>query len=845
MIWLRRILTTLAVVAVAALVGVWLYGRRSLPRAAGDVVVAGLDGPLDIVRDGWGVPHIFATTDHDAYLALGYVHAQDRLWQMEWQRRIGAGRLSEVVGIEALDSDKFLRTLGVRGAAEAAADGLSPEARGALEAYAAGVNALLAEGNPVPPEFELLGVEPEPWTVLDSLSWMKMMSWNLAGNHDLELLRARLVQAVGTDGADALLPGAPDGPDVVGVRAPDDADRRRAAAIRRPIDLRAVDAIGGERLDRMVRLGAALDARIGARGPHIGSNGWVVSGKHTATGEPILANDPHLGAQIPSQWYLAELNGDRLHVTGATLPGLPLVVIGRNARVAWGLTNLAADVQDIYVERVDPSDRNRVAVGDGWEPMTTVDSPIRVHGRSEPVPWTARRTRHGPVISDAIDEQATAAVAAGAGTVLALRWTALEAGDTTLDAFLALNHAAGRDDFLTAMRRWVSPCQNVIYADVDGHIGYIAPCRIPIRAQSDGTLPVPGWDDANEWRGDIPFGDLPHVEDPARGYIVTANQNVLPQGYPYFVGRDWAQPYRAERIAALLRGPIDEGRTLKALDMLSIQADQTSLFMVEVLPYLRAIDPAGDEDRAKAIGLLGEWDGTMNRDSAAAAIAQAWLLHLGRQLLVDDLPVALLADYLPNENLQQQPRRFVADVLAAKGSPWCDDSRTSAVESCDDLARRALDTALDDLRGSLGGRMESWRWGAVHATNFKHSPLGDVPLLTTLFSRQIANGGDAFTVDAAPPNMTTPYRQDKVPGYRQIVTLRENDVGRFSIATGQSGHPLSNHYADRLRPHRDVEYAPMTLGRENTSGNVLHLSPAPAGAAAPTAAAGATASASP
>ncbi|MEO8082795.1 MAG: penicillin acylase family protein [Ardenticatenales bacterium] len=842
MIWLRRIGSVLVASIAVAVVGLWVYGRRSLPRVDGDVAIAGLDGPVDVVRDAWGVPHIFAATDHDAYMALGYAHAQDRLWQMEWQRRIGAGRLSEVVGIDALDSDKFLRTLGVRAAAEAMQERLSADAQSALDAYAAGVNAFLAEGNPLPPEFSILGVTPEPWTVADSLSWIKMMSWNLAGNYDLELLRARLVQAVGVDGADALMPGAPDGPDVVGARSPAHGPAR-AGATGRPNDLRAVHAVVGDRLDRMVRLTSALDARIGARGPDIGSNSWVVGGAHTATGAPILANDPHLGAQIPSQWYLAELNGDTLHATGATLPGLPVVVIGRNARIAWGLTNFSADVQDIFVERVEPDDRNRVAVPGGWEAMTAVDSPIRVKGRSEPVPWTARRTRHGPVISDVIDEQATAAVSEGASTALALRWTALDADDTTVDAFLGLNHAHNWDDFLQAMRSWVSPCQNVVYADVDGHIGYIAPCRIPIRAAGDGTLPVPGWDDAHEWRGEIPFDDLPRVEDPARGYIVTANQNVLPADYPYVVGRNWAQPYRAERIAALLRDRIDTARPLTALDMMPIQGDQASLYMREVLPRLRAIDPEGDEDRAKAIELLADWDGTMQRDSAAAAIAQAWLLHIGRQLLVDDLPVALIADYLPNENLQQQPRRFVADVLSSPSSPWCDDSRTSTQESCDDLARRALDSALNDLRGSLGGQMASWRWGAVHAATFAHAPLGDVPLLGALFNRHIANGGDAFTIDAAPPNVTKPYRQDKVPGYRQIVTLRDNDVGRFSIATGQSGHPLASHYADRLRAHRDIEYVPMTLGRDNTSGSVLHL--APSAAAVPQPANGATSAAVP
>ncbi|MBK6769124.1 MAG: penicillin acylase family protein [Ardenticatenales bacterium] len=807
--------------AVAA-AGASLWFRRSLPQTSGMLQVAGLDGAVEIVRDAWGVPHIYATTDHDAHLALGYVHAQDRLWQMEWQRRIGAGRLSEVVGIEAVATDKFLRTLGVRRAAEAVMAELSPDALGALEAYAAGVNALLAENRALPPEFIALGVEPEPWTVPDSLVWMKMMSWNLAGNYDLELLRTRLIQAVGVEGANALMPGAPPGPDAVG----------------------AARSVGASRIDALLTLNRAIDGRVGQRGPDIGSNGWVVAGKHTATGEPILANDPHLGAQIPSQWYLAEMNGDRLHVTGATLPGLPLVVIGRNARVAWGLTNLGADVQDLYVERVKPDDRNSVAVNDGWAPMTVVDAPIRVKDRPDPVPWTARSTRHGPVLSDVIDERAAADVTGGEDTVLALRWTALDPGDTTVDAFLALNHAANWDDFTSAMRRVVSPCQNVLYADVDGHIGHIAPCRIPIRAAGDGTLPVPGWNDSHAWTADIPFDELPQTKDPERGYIVTANQRIVPDDYPHWITRNWAQPYRAQRITSLLqglldsaapnRGAPDSAAQLKAIDMIPIQGDQTSLYVQAILPRLRAIDPAGDERRGAALDMLAKWDGRLDQNSAAAALVEAWLHHLGRLILLDDLPGPLLNDYLPNDNLQQQPRRFLADALAADDSPWCDDTRTAANETCDDLARRALDGAIGDLDERLGGRMSAWRWGRVHQARYLHQPFGEVTLLRRIFNRRIANGGDAFTVNAAPSNPAEPYQQEKAPGYRQIVTLREEDVGRFSIATGQSGHPLSGHYADRLRPHRDVEYVPMTIGRGNVSGNVLRLEPASPGAAPPT-----------
>lgn len=817
--YLGRAMLGLALVLAVAACGGVVALRRSLPEVRGTRTVAGLDAAVEIVRDGWGVAHVFAATDHDAHFGLGYAHAQDRLWQMEWQRRIGAGRLSEVVGVDGLEADKYLRTLGVRRAAEALVDTLSPEARAALEAYAGGVNAVIDQSRPLPPEFVLLGVRPEPWTPADSLSWMKMMAWNLAGNHDVELLRTRLIQAVGVERAAALLPGAPPVPDVVGGAGGSGA---AGGAHGHPVAPRRIDAL--------LRASRHLAAFAGPRGPDIGSNAWVVGGALTATGEPILANDPHLGAQIPSQWYLAEVEGDTLHVAGATLPGLPLVVIGRNRRVAWGLTNLGADVQDLFVERLKPDDRNTVAVGDGWAPMTVVDTPITVKGQPRPIPWAARSTRHGPVLTDVIDERAAADVTGGDDTVLALRWTGLDPDDTTFEAFLALNGARSADDVVAAVRRVVSPCQNVVYADVDGRFGHIAPCRIPIRAAGDGTLPVPGWDDRHAWQGAIPFAALPQSRDPARGFVVSANQSIAPEGYPHFITRDWALPYRAERIASVLAAAAAEGRPLKALDMVALQTDETSLYARELVPYLGALDAGGDARRADAIARVADWDGHAHAGSAAAAITQAWLMHLNRLILVDDLPGDVLDDYLPNDHLQQQPRRFLAVALADPASPWCDDSRTAVRESCDDLARRALDLALADLRARLGPNIAGWQWGRLHTLVLTHQPLGEAPLLGRLLNRRQVNGGDAFTVDAAPPNPAAPYRQDKLPGYRQIVTLRDDDVGRFSIAGGQSGHPLADSYADRIGPHSAGAYAPLTLGRVHATGDVLRLEPDGSGA---------------
>ena len=455
-----RVLALLLVLLTALLGLGWIYFRASLPRGSGEISVSGLAAPVSIVRDRDGVPHIYAESDADAGFALGFVHAQDRLWQLEMNRRIGAGRLSEVFGETTLETDQFLRTLGLHRAARSATQHLSPETMELLVAYAAGVNAWLDSGRGLPPEFTILGVTPEPWTVVDSLAWMKMMSWDLSNDWDLELLRLRLVQAVGESRAAELLPSVPED----------------AATILDAVQLPA------EQADAMLALDDRLRDDYRLRGLDVGSNSWVVSGAATASGLPILANDPHLGARIPSIWYLAEMHGDRLHVSGATLPGVPGVILGRNQRIAWGLTNLNPDVQDLYVERIDSADANRYRSGDAWLPMTVVEELIGVKGRDAPIPWAAHATRHGPLLSDVVD----------APVPVALRWTALDPDDTSLDALLSINWAESWQDIRAAMRRFVTPSQNFVYADVDGHIGYFGPGRIPIRASGDGKLPAPG-----------------------------------------------------------------------------------------------------------------------------------------------------------------------------------------------------------------------------------------------------------------------------------------------------------------------------------------------------------------
>ncbi len=791
---MRRIVGIVLLVILALLIVIPLGGyfwlRTSLPLTSGTVRVAGLDGSVEIVRDHWGVPHIFGSTDHDAFFGLGYVHAQDRLWQMEMNRRIGAGRLSEILGEATLSVDKFQRTMGYYRTVATDYAALSERSQTALTAYAAGVNAWLAEGHTLPPEFLLLGFEPAPWQPYDSLVWEKMMSWDLGGDYDLELLRQQLVQAVGPERTAQLLPPYP--ADGVNILAASDLVIAPGAA----------DAIFA--IDRL------LERQFARGGRESGSNNWVIGGERTESGSPILADDPHLATSIPAIWYLAEIQGDTIHSIGATFPGLPAIVIGHNEEVAWGVTNVGPDVQDLYVERINPANPNQYEVDGQWQDMAIVEELITVKGEDEPLRWAARSTRHGPLISDVSDT----------GTPLALRWTALEPGDTTMDAFLGLNYAADWEEFLDAQRLFVTPSQNFVYADRAGNIGYIAPGRIPIRVDGhDGMTPVPGWTSEYEWQGYIPFEELPMTFNPAAGYVATANNRVVGEEYPHLLSNDWAPPFRAERIVELIEQMSAGAEKISVDDNAAIQGDRVSTQTRQLLPFLTGLTGA-DERQQQAIDLLKAWDGEMALASVPAAIYQAWMMHLERAMFEDDLRTRLFEEMSTRAN-----PLFLENVLADEtlAVVWCDNVLSIPAETCDETALHALDAALDDLTERLGGNMNDWRWEKLHITQYPHNPFSQVSYLKGLFHRTIANGGDRYTVNVAPVRLAEPYIQTHAPGYRHIIDLADLNNSRFVITTGQSGNVLSTHYDDLIRPHRDVEYVPMTFGREHVEGDVLRL----------------------
>ncbi len=742
----------------------------------GTVTLPGLTHPVDVVRDANAVPHIFAQSREDALFALGFVHAQDRLFQMDFQRRVGAGRLSEVLGSATLGTDTFLRTLGVYRVAQRTLPGLSPETRGALEAYAAGVNAFLKQRRgALPPEFLILGYEPEPWTPTDSLVWLKMMAWDLSGNWSDELLRARLLKKLPPERVAQLWPPYPgDAP----VALPD------FSALYKRVPLEALAAVAPKPLP-----------------PGSGSNNWVLDGKRTVTGKPILANDPHLALQAPALWYLAHLSAPGLSVAGATLPGLPLVVLGHTGTVAWGFTNTGPDTQDLFLERLDG---DRYLTPDGWKPLETRRERIRVKGQ-EDVVLEVRETRHGPLISDVNDTAAEVALGNGTGRNgaqigLAFAWTALRTDDRSMEAGLELNRVQDWDSFRAALRKFHAPEQNIVYADTGGNIGFYAPARVPIRKAGNGLVPVPGWTGTYDWKGFIPFEALPHAYNPASGQIVTANQKVVPDSYPYFITRDWAEPYRAERITALLNAQDRLSRDGSA----RIQADQRSLMTDDFLPLILRAPVATPEARALQ-ARLATWDGQVRADRPEGLIFSAWYRSFRRLVLEDDLG-ELFGAYEGFHPL------FFRNVIQGN-EVWCDDGETTGLESCAQSAATALQNAWDELRVRFGDDPSRWRWGDAHYADHDHLVFGETPL-GPLFNLRVPNGGDPFTVNAAGYDLAGTGAQTSGPGFRAVYDLADLSRSAFIQTTGQSGNVFSVHYRDFVRRWARVESVPITLSRD-------------------------------
>lgn len=798
---LATLLASVALGLIVFLVGTYFQVRGALPPYAGQLEARGLKAPVEIIRDRNAVPHIVAGSIEDASFALGFVHAQDRFWQMEMMRRLGQGRLSELVppalvGNGLIEADRTMRGLGVYRHASDSVAALSPATRSVLEAYSAGVNAWLTDRD------QQFGLEltlvkllsggsyrPDRWQPADSLVWTKLMALSLDGNWRAELLRLRLLKKIGEDGVKFLT--QPEGEN-------SDATLSMLSA-----------AFNGLEIDRLFRF-----TENAATAKREASNEWVVSGAHSVSGKPLLANDPHLGLSFPGPWYLARMVWPGFDIRGATPPGVPTVALGHNASIAWGFTTTNLDSQDLFIERVDATDPNRYITPDGARPFTVYEETLNVLW-GEPIRIRVRETRHGVVINDfsrRFDELVPQ------GHVLALQATALDSFDTTIEALLRLSMAQNWDEFLAAGRKVGSPMQNIVYADTAGNIGLMSPARVPIRRKGDGSIPQPGWTAEYDWAGFVPFDDLPRAYNPASGIIVNANGRLVPDDYRHFISRDWAEPYRQRRANALLR----EVERHPVYGMIAMQADTLSPDSAETLPVLMKGAPRNAR-AARVYEMMSRWNRFMLASRPEPLIYSAWLMELQRGLFAERVGADLFAD-------MNRPNIEIMLRVLRDRPQWCDSPATQAVETCEDAVAAALDRALDLLSRLQGPQVENWQWGREHLARFAHPLFDGVPLLRDIASVRFPADGGANTLNRASPAFSGRRPFDSVHGatYRGIYDLSDLDNSRFALPLGQSGNMLSpwaRHFVERWQKLSYVEIPSNRAEIARTAIGTLQLSP--------------------
>lgn len=781
------IAASLAAGAVAGLVGTayyWLL-RRPLAQKSGEIRLPGLHAPVEVIRDRWGVPHIYAQNVPDLIYAQGYVHAQDRLWQMDFSRRLVAGRVSELFGSISVPLDRWMRTLRMRATAEQEVSLLGEQECDLLEAYAQGINARMAHGK-LPVEFTLLRAQPEPWTIADSLSWTKMMAWTLSVNWEAEILRALLVDRLGSEKAAELEPPyAPGLPYVI------------------PVGVN-YSCLSSKLLDHThtVRSYLGPNAQEGA-----GSNNWVLSGERTTTGKPFFANDMHLGLTIPSVWYENHLEAGDLRLSGISFPGIPLIISGHNGGVAWGFTNGFPDVQDLYMEHIRKTETGAVQYefkGE-WKDAQVVKELIRVKG-AEPVTEEVIITQHGPIINSLNPDLS-------GETPLALRWTALDPANI-MQAVWGMVQAKSCREFTQALRHWGVPAQNVVSADVEGNIAYTMPGRIPIRSAGDGRLPVPGWTGEYEWEGYIPFEELPSMYNPAPGYIATANNRVADSGYPYHLGNDYVGSGRIARIHEL----IQSAPKVDAAFIQQMHVDQVSIFGRKISNIFSQITTE-DPELQIVIRHLQTWDGGMRVDRSEASVYETFTQRLAYRLLEPRL--GELAQYYIGKGitpvlaetsiLGERCREWIFHILEQPDSDWWD---TGQGETRQQQILLALRDAVDMLKSKLGPNFQNWAWGRLHTLTLSHT-LGAKKPLDQLFNRgPFPIGGDHDTIwNTGIARHTLESGPTVGPPFRFIADLE--DLGRSlgQLLPGQSGQPTSPHYDDNIKLWFKGEYHPMLYHR--------------------------------
>ena len=748
---------------------------RPLPTIDGESRLLGLDQRAEVLRDSYGVPHVYAQTAHDLFFLQGYVTAQDRLFQMDLYRRAGAGRLAQVLGEPVLDSDKQFRTFGLARVAARELSLLREDTRANLTAYADGVNKFLEQhGDSLPLEFVILGYRPERWSLLDSLVVAKLQAYDAANNLDQELLRAGLVSRFGTG--------------VLATLMPDPSGRAATVDGQAWASVAPYLAARGSSLPGVV----ALSTLLPGAGGGIGSNCWALAGSRTASGKPLLAGDPHLAVRNPSIWYEVGLEGAGYKLVGFSFAGIPGIVIGHNDRIAWSLTYAYTDTQDLFVERQDPTDPRRYEYKGQFEAATFVRESIDVKGRADPVVVDVAITRHGPIVTPVLQGQIAP---------LALRWTALDPG-RLLDFVFELARAGTWQEFRAAAADFSGAAVSACYADVDGHIGYQLIGQLPAR-KGDGQMPVPGWTGEYDWTGIVPFERNPSVFDPPTGVVVNANDR--PTQDPQSVGYigEWDPGFRATYIAQRLG-------TLGKADltaMRAIQTDYTSTPVTRWRETILAATPKTDLQR-RAQGLVRDWDGTLALESGAAAVTEAWLVAMLSETFQEELGDKLYADYLAHG------RAVFAlyQLLARPDDPWFSTIDPS-VAGRGAVSTAALEAAVRELVARSGSDLSKWRWGDVRTITFEH-PLAIGPLALLLNIGPFQRAGDGFSVNNGAYDPADPYRQTTNASERMIADLSDLDNSLSITPEGESGQPGSKYWGDQAPLWNTGEYKPMRFSKD-------------------------------
>ncbi len=786
-----------ALLIVGAAIGLLLYWAvvyRPHPRIRGALRVKGLQARVEVLRDRWGVPHIYAETEVDLWFAQGFVQAQDRLWQMEQFRRMAAGRLSEVMGEEALSLDRLARVVGFRRAAEKQLQYMDDNVRMMLERYAQGVNAFIAQNrNRLPLEFTVLGFAPDPWTPTDSLSIALIVGWALGKNWLEELVRVGLYTHLGPERAAELLPDMP--------------------AENPPILSEYGEALG-ELAHRLLEDYRAMQDYIGLTAPGLGSNNWVVSGAKTISGKPLLANDPHLAITMPGIWYMQHLEAKKgreespLRVIGAGIPGGPGIQVGHNEAIAWGATAAQADVMDLYVEQPHPQDPTRFRFGDDWEQAEVIEERIAVRGRQEPETMRVVITRHGPILNSLLAEHEKRY------PPLALRWSGYEPG-CLFDANWAMMRARNWEEFRHAAGKVLVPSISYVYADREGNIGFIAAGRVPIRSAGQGLVPAPGYAGTHEWVGFIPPDELPQCYNPENGVLFSANNRIAGEDYPYWWGVDHAPGYRARRIQEMLNAR----PRFSIRDFQDMQLDVFDYLGQAIAPYFTLVDPRDAWER-RAQKALVEWNYRRDRESVAALVFELVLIHLLDLVFADKLgPFA--GDYIGvprwpelNSAFSYQAAVKLAQLLEQEDSWWFGEGMTGRPRTREELLGLALTRAVQTLKDEIGEDARRWQWGRLHQVIWRH-PLGGLRFFRNLLNRgPFPAAGSPFTINAHHIDYSLPIKTiTAAPVFRMVVDPDNWDRSTFVTCPGQSGLPSHRFYDNLMHVWLEGEMVPMRFSR--------------------------------